>query len=108
MSFYTDSTIADLPVILELVSLSADPKAMGIRFASQTSDPDLAQVLQDLGADAGTDPLFGWMQFGRDFRTLLGAVQGIEDATGLDLSVQADQTSGRVIIEVGGTAIEFP
>lgn len=107
MSFYTDATIADLPVILDLVAYSADPAAMGQRIASQTGDADLQQVLQDLGTDAsGLTVVKGWAAFAEDFRTLLDAVQGIEDGMSFEFQVQTDKTGGIVKVTIGGNAIE--
>lgn len=108
MSFYEDSTIGDLAVVIAVCQTAYNAKGMLLRFRNASNDADLVEVLTHMISDA-SEPLFGGVH---SHSTLLlriaEALQGIEDQDQAAIQVTADDGAVTLLLATGGTTVEFP
>jgi len=106
MSYYTDATIADLREVLLVIGIGQDPRAMAGRFIAQSSDPDLVEVLQDLGTDAAGVELVGLLPGMRSLVRAADALQGIEDHDSATVSLSSDSFGYTLTVSPAGLVVE--
>lgn len=110
MSFYEDSTLLDLPVILTLVSLAGNQSPIIYAFVNATADEDLAEVLNDLALNMhAVDPLRqGQPAVTVAIRAIQDALQGIEDSEQTAVSCQTPNDEVSLVVSIGGSVVEMP
>lgn len=110
MSFYEDSTIADLAVILALADKSYSAGTMFNRFRLATGDADLAEVLLDSLNDTNPSGSLrpGLYDERRAYNAAVDALQGIEDNAQTEVSCQTPNDEVSLIVSIGGSVVEMP
>ena len=110
MSFYEDSTIADLPVIIQMAQGSYNQKNILDLFINDSLDADLVQVLsayQAVNATAGRVN-YGLNTFHTRIVELIDALQGIEDNKQTTVTCQTPDDSVDLVVSIGGSVVEAP
>jgi len=105
VSFYEDSTVGDLPVIIALITASGTPLVMAARFYNATLDPDLEEVLKDLASDYDWVDAAGSMASNAASVQSAEALQGIEDRPILYSTVECTSDGMSVRMEESGTIV---